>query len=157
MAIAGVGTEREAAQHPTGLDGEKEDGPGSVDAGADRTACFRGVTATAVAAGTRARIRTVRKWWRRFDVRELDGLFDESRPGQPRKLRRADRTGHAGSCCAVYTIPENALPDRRRRELLYHGQEQLAVAVIEVGRITPNLRKEAQFVVRKFLRVHLAA
>jgi len=31
-------------------------------------------------------IQTVSKWWRRFDEQGLDGLLDEPRPGQPRKL-----------------------------------------------------------------------
>jgi len=48
-----------------------------------------GVTATAIARETHACIQTVSKWWRRFDERGLDGLLDEPRPGQPRKLSDA--------------------------------------------------------------------
>ena len=48
-----------------------------------------GLTATAIARETRACIQTVSKWWRRFDERGLDGLLDEPRPGQPRKLSDA--------------------------------------------------------------------
>ena len=48
-----------------------------------------GLTATAIAAETRACIQTVSKWWRRFDDLGLDGLLDEPRPGQPRKLSDA--------------------------------------------------------------------
>ena len=45
-----------------------------------------GWTATAIAAETHTCIQTVSKWWRRFDEQGLDGLLDEPRPGQPRKL-----------------------------------------------------------------------
>ena len=45
-----------------------------------------GLTATAIAAEVHACIQTVSKWWRRFDEQGLDGLLDEPRPGQPRKL-----------------------------------------------------------------------
>ncbi len=48
-----------------------------------------GLTATAIAAEVHACIQTVSKWWRRFDERGLDGLLDEPRPGQPRKLSDA--------------------------------------------------------------------
>jgi transposase len=45
-----------------------------------------GLTATAIATETHVCIQTVSKWWRRFDGQGLDGLLDEPRPGQPRKL-----------------------------------------------------------------------
>jgi len=45
-----------------------------------------GLTATAIAAEVQVCIQTVSKWWRRFDEQGLDGLLDEPRPGQPRKL-----------------------------------------------------------------------
>src|ERR1035438_5451650 len=48
-----------------------------------------GVTATPIAAETHACIQTVSKWWRRFAEQGLDGLLDEPRPGQPRKLSDA--------------------------------------------------------------------
>jgi transposase len=48
-----------------------------------------GLTATAIGIETKACIQTVSKWWRRFDERGLDGLLDEARPGQPRKLSDA--------------------------------------------------------------------
>jgi transposase len=48
-----------------------------------------GLTATAIARETPACIQTVSKWWRRFDEQGLDGLLDEPRPGQPRKLSDA--------------------------------------------------------------------
>ena len=48
-----------------------------------------GLPATAIGIETKACIQTVSKWWRRFDERGLDGLLDEARPGQPRKLSDA--------------------------------------------------------------------
>jgi transposase len=48
-----------------------------------------GLTATAIAAEVHACIQTVSKWWRRFDEQGLDGLLDEPRPGQLRKLSDA--------------------------------------------------------------------
>ena len=48
-----------------------------------------GMTATAIARQMHVCIQTVSKWWRRFDERGLDGLLDEPRPGQPRKLSDA--------------------------------------------------------------------
>lgn len=48
-----------------------------------------GLTATAIAAEVHACIQTVSKWWRRFDEQGADGLLDEPRPGQPRKLSDA--------------------------------------------------------------------
>jgi transposase len=48
-----------------------------------------GLTATAIAAEVHVCIQTVSKWWRRFDEQDLDGLLDEPRPGQPRKLSDA--------------------------------------------------------------------
>ena len=48
-----------------------------------------GGTATAIAVQMHACIQTVSKWWRRFAEQGLDGLLDEPRPGQPRKLSDA--------------------------------------------------------------------
>ena len=42
-------------------------------------------------------------------------------------------------------------------ELLDHGQKQLPVAVVQVGGIPPDLGEEAEFVVRKLLRLELAS
>src|SRR6202034_781635 len=52
-------------------------------------------------------------------------------------------------------MAKSSLP-RIRRHLLNHGQDQLAVAVIEVGGIAANLAQEADFVVGK-LRQSLGA
>jgi transposase len=68
-----------------------------------------GLTATAIAQETQACIQTVSKWWRGFDERGLDGLLDEPRPGQPRKLSDAQNEqvivripmSRSPSCCAV--------------------------------------------------------
>ena len=63
-----------------------------------------GLTATAIASESHACIQTVSKWWRRFDERGLDGLLDEPRPGQPRKLSdapdRRDNCAYAGEQAA---------------------------------------------------------
>ena len=48
-----------------------------------------GATATAIAAEMGVCIQTVSKWWRRYGVSGPDGLLDEARPGQPRKLSDA--------------------------------------------------------------------
>jgi transposase len=45
-----------------------------------------GLTATAIASELSVCIQTVSKWWRRYHVSGPDGLLDEPRPGQPRKL-----------------------------------------------------------------------
>ena len=48
-----------------------------------------GGTATAIAVQMHACIQAVSKWWRRFAEQGLDGLLDEARRGQPRKLSDA--------------------------------------------------------------------
>ena len=48
-----------------------------------------GCTATAIAAEFSVCIQTVSKWWRRYVDSGPDGLRDEPRPGQPRKLSDA--------------------------------------------------------------------
>jgi transposase len=45
-----------------------------------------GLTATAIASELSVCIQTVSKWWRRYHLSGPDGLLDEPRPGQPRKL-----------------------------------------------------------------------
>jgi transposase len=45
-----------------------------------------GQTSSAIAAELKVHLQTVSKWRRRFVGRGLDGLLDEPRPGQPRKL-----------------------------------------------------------------------
>lgn len=49
-------------------------------------ACAEGETNTAVAARVGVSLPTVRRWRGRFAERRLDGLTDEPRPGQPRKI-----------------------------------------------------------------------
>jgi transposase len=49
-------------------------------------ACAQGETNTAVAAQVGVSVPTVRRWRGRFAEQRLDGLLDESRPGQPRKI-----------------------------------------------------------------------
>src|ERR1700677_2468264 len=49
-----------------------------------------GPTATAIAAEMGVCIQTVSKWWRRYGAAGPDGLLDEARPGQPRKLSDAE-------------------------------------------------------------------
>lgn len=48
-----------------------------------------GESSTAVARETRSHIQTVSKWRERFAARGVDGLLDEPRPGQPRKITDA--------------------------------------------------------------------
>jgi transposase len=49
-----------------------------------------GSTATAIAAEMGICIQTVSKWWRCYAASWPDGLLDEARPGQPRKLGDAE-------------------------------------------------------------------
>jgi transposase len=48
--------------------------------------CARGDTNTAVAARVGVSVPTVRRWRGRYAERGIDGLLDEPRPGQPRKI-----------------------------------------------------------------------
>jgi transposase len=45
-----------------------------------------GGSAAIIAAELKICPATVRKWWHRFNEAGVDGLLDEPRPGQPRKL-----------------------------------------------------------------------
>ena len=45
---------------------------------------------------------------------------------------------------------------RRRGELLHHGHQQLAVALVQIRGVAPDLRQKTQLVVGEILRVHLA-
>ena len=49
-----------------------------------------------------------------------------------------------------------ALARRRGGELLHHGQQQLAVALVQIRGVAAELREEPQLVVGEILRVHLA-
>src|SRR3954451_579884 len=49
-------------------------------------ACAQGQSNQAVARRERVTPQTVGKWRQRFVERRLDGLLDEPRPGQPRKI-----------------------------------------------------------------------
>ena len=49
-------------------------------------ACAEGQTNTAAAEQIGVSVPTVRRWRGRFAERRLDGLLDEPRPGQPRKI-----------------------------------------------------------------------
>jgi transposase len=49
-------------------------------------ACAQGLTNTAVAEQVGVSVPTVRRWRGRFAQQRLDGLLDEPRPGQPRKI-----------------------------------------------------------------------
>src|SRR3954453_9290088 len=64
--------------------------PSSAQALAQRSrivlACAQGLTNQAVAARERVTRQMVGKWRKRFVERRLDGLLDEPRPGQPRKI-----------------------------------------------------------------------
>jgi transposase len=49
-------------------------------------ACAEGLTNVAVAARVGVSVPTVRRWRNRYAERGIDGLLDEPRPGQPRKI-----------------------------------------------------------------------
>jgi transposase len=49
----------------------------------------KGGTVAGIAVELKACPATVRKWWHRFSEAGVDGLLDEARPGQPRKLSDA--------------------------------------------------------------------
>jgi transposase len=49
-----------------------------------------GVSATATALDLKICLQTVGKWRKRYAERGVDGLLDEPRPGQPRKITDAD-------------------------------------------------------------------
>ena len=49
------------------------------------------------------------------------------------------------------------LSSGRSGELLDHRQQQLTIAVVEVGGVAPDLREEAELVVGKLLRLELAS
>jgi transposase len=49
-------------------------------------ACAEGLTNTAVAARVGVSVPTVRRWRGRYAQQGVDGLLDEPRPGQPRKI-----------------------------------------------------------------------
>jgi transposase len=68
-------------------------------------ACERGATNMAVAAALGVSVPTVRRWRGRFAERRLDGLLDEPRPGQPRKV-----TDEQVEAVIVRTL-ESAPPD----------------------------------------------
>jgi transposase len=48
--------------------------------------CAKGETSTTVAARVGVSVPTVRRWRGRYAERGIDGLLDEPRPGQPRKI-----------------------------------------------------------------------
>jgi transposase len=48
--------------------------------------CAKGETNTSVAERVGVSVPTVRRWRNRFAAKRLDGLLDEPRPGQPRKI-----------------------------------------------------------------------
>jgi transposase len=52
-------------------------------------AAAEGLSSSEVARRSGVRVATVRKWRNRFAERRLDGLLDEPRPGQPRKITDA--------------------------------------------------------------------
>jgi len=49
-----------------------------------------GGSAAGIAAELKVCAATVRKWWHRFGEAGVDGLLDEARPGQPRKVTDAE-------------------------------------------------------------------
>jgi transposase len=73
-----------------------QDGTGHCASVAGCAAASTGLTATAIAAEIGICIQTASKWWRRHAASGPEGLLDEARPGQPRKLRDADVTAFGG-------------------------------------------------------------
>ncbi len=79
-------------------------------------------------------------------------FLGKSRFGAEFSMAHIPRT--AACCCAAATsqykpgsAPLVLLPDGGRCELFDHGQQQLAVALIQVGRVAANLGQEAQLLV----------
>ena len=63
--------------------------------------------------------------------------------------------GYAEEAGDVRCVPISA--DSGGGELLDHGKQQLAVAVVEVGGVATDLREEAELVVGELLRLKLTS
>ena len=70
-------------------------------------ACTEGKTNTEVAKEIRTTKQTVGKWRSRFLAQRTDGLFDEPRPGAPR------RGGGCTSCRPIQTIRKDQTSEQR--------------------------------------------
>ena len=52
-------------------------------------------------------------------------------------------------------LASNRLLDRCGSELFYHGQKQLAIALVQIGGVAADLGKKAQFFVAELLCIQL--
>ena len=81
-----VDLERSGLRDAARVAGAEEDRSSAGAASRIVARAAAGGSAAAVAAELKVCPATVRKWWHRFHQAGVDGLLDEPRPGQPRKL-----------------------------------------------------------------------
>ena len=91
-------------------------------------ACAEGLANSAVAARLRATPATVGRWRRRFVADGVDGLFDEPRPGAPRKITDEDVE-------AIIVKTLESRPKGRTHWSTRKMAEQAGVSHTTVGRI----------------------
>jgi len=100
-----------------------------------------GHSSAAVARQMRARIQTVSKWRERFGSRGVDGLLDEPRPGQPRKI--GDAQVEAVIARTLERKPPDATPWSTRSMAQATGLNQTAISRIWRALALPPHRTES--------------
>src|SRR5271157_2734774 len=73
------------------------------------------------------------------------------------RVRRAPSQSSTWATTYKCRSKAGCLPRSRVGELLYHGQEQLAVALVQIGGVAADLVEKAQLLVGELLQVWLAA
>jgi transposase len=91
-------------------------------------ACAAGQSNTQIAAGLAVHRNTVALWQRRFLEFRVDGLLDEPRPGQPRKI--SDAKVEEVITKTLENAPENAMHWSTRSMATEVGLTQTAVSRI---------------------------